>query len=125
MLIQLESLLLPLHKKCLFDIGLYDENFLSNEDKDLKLRFEAKYQVDHLNLPLYRYRKHATNMTNNAELKNLHMQKLLKKHKIPGGPKYKTFDSIVGVLSFLEDLGGCEVTSLFETGFGLSYVGNG
>ena len=30
---------------------------------------------------------------------------LLKKHKIPGGPKYKTFDSIVGVLSFLEDLG--------------------
>ena len=30
---------------------------------------------------------------------------LLKKHKIPGGPKYKTFDSVVGVLSFLEDLG--------------------
>ena len=54
-------------KKCLFDIGLYDENFLSNEDKDLKLRFEAKYKVDHLNLPLYRYRKHATNMTNNED----------------------------------------------------------
>ena len=30
---------------------------------------------------------------------------LLKKHKIPGGPKYKTFNSFVGVLSFLEDLG--------------------
>ena len=30
---------------------------------------------------------------------------LLKKHKISGGPKYKTFNSIVGVLSFLEDLG--------------------
>ena len=30
---------------------------------------------------------------------------LLKKHKIPGGPKYKAFDSIVGVLSFLETLG--------------------
>ena len=30
---------------------------------------------------------------------------LLKKHKIPGGPKYKTFDSMVGVLSFLDYLG--------------------
>ena len=30
---------------------------------------------------------------------------LLNKHKIPGGPKYKTFNSFVGVLSFLQDLG--------------------
>jgi len=30
---------------------------------------------------------------------------LLKKHNIPGGPKYKTFNSVVGVLSFLEELG--------------------
>ena len=30
---------------------------------------------------------------------------LLKKHKISGGPKYKAFNSVVGVLSFLEELG--------------------
>ena len=30
---------------------------------------------------------------------------LLKKHKIPGGPKYKIFDSISGVQSFLKELG--------------------
>ena len=30
---------------------------------------------------------------------------LLKKYKIPGGPKYKIFNSMVGVISFLKELG--------------------
>ena len=37
---------------------------------------------------------------------------LLKKHNIPGGPKYKTFNSVVGVLSFLEELGNSYVVKL-------------
>ena len=37
---------------------------------------------------------------------------LLKKHKIPGGPKYKIFDSISGVQSFLKELGENYVVKL-------------
>lgn len=62
------------------DIGLYDEGFLAHEDKDLRFRFEEKYTVHRIELPLYRYRKHETNMTNNAELMDKHHEELQKKH---------------------------------------------
>jgi glycosyltransferase involved in cell wall biosynthesis len=52
-------------KQYLFDIGLYDEKFLVHEDRDLKLRFERRYKIDRLAIPLYRYRKHDSNITNN------------------------------------------------------------
>ncbi|MFZ5447591.1 MAG: glycosyltransferase [Thermodesulfobacteriota bacterium] len=51
----------------LIDIGLYDEDFLCQEDKDLRLRFEKKYSVERVRLPLYRYRKHDNNMSNDSE----------------------------------------------------------
>tara|TARA_B100001250_G_C19734700_1_gene760226 strand:+ start:680 stop:1339 length:660 start_codon:yes stop_codon:yes gene_type:complete len=65
----------------IIQIGLYDENFLMHEERDLRIRFLKKYKIHRLELPLYRYRKHDRNMTNNAELKNLHLQNLIKKHK--------------------------------------------
>ena len=49
----------------LIEIGLYDDEFLMHEDKELMLRFEKKYKVHRIELPLYRYRKHEGNMTNN------------------------------------------------------------
>lgn len=66
--------------KHLLDIGLYDESFKVHEDKDMRLRFEAKYKIGHLNVPLYRYRKHENNITNNQDLMNHHEIKLNIKH---------------------------------------------
>ena len=52
----------------LIDIGLYKETQLWNEEKELMNRFLEKYSITHLNFPLYRYRKHDGNMTNDKEM---------------------------------------------------------
>jgi len=67
-------------KQQLFDIGLYDEDFRCHEDRELRIRFEKRYSIARLELPLYRYRRHDNNMTNNAEEMDLHNQLLVQKH---------------------------------------------
>ena len=47
----------------LVDIGMYDKDFLINEEVELRQRFEKKYSVERVPLPLYRYRQHVSNMT--------------------------------------------------------------
>ena len=47
----------------LIDIGMYDKDFLINEEVELRKRFEKKYSVERVPLPLYRYRQHVSNMT--------------------------------------------------------------
>lgn len=64
----------------LIDIGLYDENFLLHEERDLRYRFLQKYSIHRLELPLYRYRKHENNMTNDTEAMEHHMANLIQKH---------------------------------------------
>ena len=54
-------------KKDLISIGLYNEKFLLNEEKELRERFEKKFSIQRVALPLYRYRKHNENMTNNLK----------------------------------------------------------
>ena len=66
----------------LVNLGLYDEKFLIHEDKDLRLRFNEKYKIFRIPLPLYRYRKHHANITNDEKKVIKHMQKLKKKHKL-------------------------------------------
>ena len=71
-------------KDFLFDIGLYDKSFHAHEDVDLRIRFLEKYQIYNIVLPLYRYRKHGDNLTNNKKklekfhslLKEKHGEKL-------------------------------------------------
>lgn len=65
--------------KNLIEIGLYDEKFLLHEEKELRLRFEKKYKINRVPLALYRYRKHASNMTNNKK-KYKNKLKMLKKN---------------------------------------------
>src|SRR2546421_3375247 len=48
----------------LIDIGLYDDALLMHEDRDLRARFLEKYAISRVELPLYRYRRHTDNMTN-------------------------------------------------------------
>lgn len=67
-------------KGLLLEVGLYDEQFRAHEDKDLMYRFEGSYQVDHLCLPLYRYRRHENNLTNDRDVLDRHALLLAEKH---------------------------------------------
>ncbi len=51
----------------LIEIGLYNAKFLLHEEKELRIRFEKKYSINRVPLPLYRYRKHSSNMTNDKK----------------------------------------------------------
>lgn len=64
----------------LIDIGLYDESFLLHEDRDLRIRFLKKYAIAHVEVPLYRYRRHDENLTNNDSAGEYHLSKLIEKH---------------------------------------------
>jgi glycosyltransferase involved in cell wall biosynthesis len=66
----------------LVDIGLYDEDFLYREDEDLRIRFLKKYKIERIRLPLYRYRRHEDNMTNDHGMMKSYKQKLRQKHRI-------------------------------------------
>ena len=66
----------------LFDIGLYDEEFKLWEEKELRYRFEQKYQIHRLELPLYRYRRHQKNITNDEKSDIYYTKKLNDKHKL-------------------------------------------
>lgn len=51
------------NKKKFIDNGMYNSNFKHREEEELRLRMGNKYDIYHLNLPLYRYRMHAHNKT--------------------------------------------------------------
>ena len=65
----------------LIDIGLYDESFLRHEDRDLRVRFLDRYSIHHVPLPLYRYRRHDDNITNDVAAMNFHEERLNEKHR--------------------------------------------
>ena len=63
----------------LIEIGLYNEQFLLHEEKELRARFEKKYSISRVPLPLYRYRKHSSNMTNDKKKYKKKLKMLKKK----------------------------------------------
>jgi glycosyltransferase involved in cell wall biosynthesis len=68
-------------KDRLIDLGLYDESFLMAEDLDLRLRFEQRWKMHRVELPLYRYRLHGENMTSDVETHQAHQERALRKNK--------------------------------------------
>mgnify|MGYP003350147322 FL=1 len=67
-------------KERLVEIGLYDESFLMAEDLDLRLRFERKWQIHRVELPLYRYRFHGENMTSAREDYDGYIERAMRKN---------------------------------------------
>lgn len=67
-------------KDKLFDVGLYDASFRAREDEDMRIRFLKKFNIYNIILPLYRYRRHDNNLTNNIEEMDKYRQKLDEKH---------------------------------------------
>lgn len=64
----------------LYAVGLYDEDFKMREEEDLRIRFQKDHTIKNIELPLYRYRKHDSNMTNNSEKMNEFAEFLKSKH---------------------------------------------
>ena len=52
-------------KKILIELGGYDETISCQDGYDIWLRFIDSYKADNVNLPLFYYRKHGENLTNN------------------------------------------------------------
>lgn len=68
-------------KQLFYDIGLYDESFLMCEEEELMHRIKTKNNnsVKYLEMPLYRYRKHESNITNNKKEHLKYKEKLKEK----------------------------------------------
>jgi glycosyltransferase involved in cell wall biosynthesis len=66
------------------ELGLYDESFLAHEDLDLRHRFLQRHAIERIPLPLYRYRRHDANMTNDAEHLARFQRLLEEKHELNG-----------------------------------------
>ena len=63
----------------LFDIGLYNEDFKLCEEEELRNRFQEKFTISRLELPLYRYRMHENNMTKDYKMLEKYKKKLIEK----------------------------------------------
>jgi len=57
-------------------IGGYDEKMRMAEEVELRKRLDIAGKIYHLNMPLYRYVRHDSNMTNNNELYKKYINKI-------------------------------------------------
>ena len=69
------------NKDNLVAVGLYDEEFLVLEDADLRIRYLQKFNIHRIELPLYRYRMHKSNLTSDKKSVQYYQNMLAKKHK--------------------------------------------
>lgn len=61
-------------------LGGYDEDMLIHEEVDFLKRFKKLYNIGYAEVPLYRYRKHESNITNDIKRSRKYLQKLNQKH---------------------------------------------
>ena len=61
-------------------LNYYDENFKAREEEEMRIRFEKKYKIQNLCVPLYRYWIHDNNLTKNNMKMDFFKEKLTKKH---------------------------------------------
>jgi len=62
--------------KHLIELGLYNKKFLRREDEELMKRFKIKYNISRVPIPLYRYRRHDNNITNDKKSMKKYKKKL-------------------------------------------------
>lgn len=60
----------------LIEIGLYNEEMLICEDEELRQRYDERFKIGYVHLPLYRYRQHEENLTNDTEAVNNFREKI-------------------------------------------------
>jgi len=57
-----------IRRDCLIEVNAYSENFRCQDGYDLWLKIVDRYPVRNVNLPLFYYRQHGGNLTENQEL---------------------------------------------------------
>ena len=67
--------------KHLIELGLYNTKFLRREDEELINRFKIKYNISRVAIPLYRYRRHENNITNDKKTMKKFKKKLNLRNK--------------------------------------------
>ena len=66
----------------MLSVGLYDERFHRREEEDFRIRFEKRFKIGRLDLPLYRYRQHEGNMTRDIGEMKRFSEMLVDKHEL-------------------------------------------
>jgi len=82
-----------IRKECLIDIGGYSEDVRCQDGYDLWIRFIRKYKVYNVNVPLFYYRQHGSNMTKD-EKTILEARHKIKRREIALSGKDKKFRTI-------------------------------
>ena len=77
------------NKNKLLKAGLYNAKFKHREEEELRNRLRDKYQIQHLNLPLYRYRMHLNNKTKSNDYINIYKKKINEIEKNNYKKKYR------------------------------------
>jgi glycosyltransferase involved in cell wall biosynthesis len=83
-----------IRKNILTEIGGYDENFSRQDGYDLWLGILGKHDIKNINLPLFFYRRHSSNLTNKESKLLETRSQILAKHS----NKVKTSFTILGVI---------------------------
>lgn len=65
-------------RSSLDSVGPYNEEFLRHEDREFRQRYEQRFTIERLPIPLYRYRRHDSNITNDQQLMDEYAARLTK-----------------------------------------------
>lgn len=58
------------------EMGMYNQDFIMAEEEEFRVRFEKKYKISRVQIPLYRYRQHDNNMSKDTNKKNEYQNKI-------------------------------------------------
>ena len=88
------------NKDKLISYGLYNEDFRHREEEELRARLGSLYEIHHLNIPLYRYRKHGNNKTTQLNNMQLFKKKLMDNYvaKINNETKEELLNYVVAII---------------------------
>ena len=69
-----------IRRDCLIEVNAYASGYRSQDGYDLWLRIIDRYKVRNISLPLFYYRRHGDNLTNNQDLILMNRSEILKAH---------------------------------------------
>lgn len=69
-----------IRRDCLIEVNAYSEGYRAQDGYDLWLKIIDRYKVGNIDLPLFHYRRHGENLTNNQEFILRTRSEILKAH---------------------------------------------
>ena len=90
-----------IRKSFLKKTGWYREDLGAQDGLDLYFKFKKKYKIQNINLPLFYYRKHEENLTNN-ELKIFNARRKIKSYNLKFTKKYSPVIAVIPCRKFFD-----------------------